>query len=236
MNFGTKNVTVEERKSLGISYGILKLKLSDFTLTPSANGSGNHSLQFIVEEDAPVGEDGYEYEGLIYGKKKAANKSGRIQFEVPFNITSNETKLKSLQDSLADLGNKTGCRQELDFITADTLEEYLKKVLKVLDNKYAYFVIKAEEYINNTGKISLRRTFKAWKKDANLIIFPANSVVTKEGNTQKIVTPEGKEYTWDKNNVYDYKPAVKPDPDTEPVENPLSFGEPTKPIGSDLPF
>lgn len=211
MSFGTKNVTVEERKSLGISYGILKLKLVDFTLTPSSNGSGNHSLQFIVEEDAPVGDDGYEYEGLIYGKRKAQNKSGRIQFEVPFNITSDEVKLKSLQDSLADFGNKTGCREELDAITADTLEDYLKKILKTLNNKYVYFVIKAEEYINNSGKVSLKRTFKAWKKDANLIIFSADSVVTKEGNKQTLTSPDGKTFTWDKDNQYDYKPFVKPD-------------------------
>lgn len=231
MSFGTKNVVVEERKSLGIAYGILKLKLVDFTLTPSANGSGNHSLQFIVEDDIPVGEDGYENEGIIYGKRKASNKSGRVQFEVPFNITEDAIKIGSLQDSLADLGNKTGCREELDAIVADTLEDYLKKVLKVIGNKYAYFVVKADEYINkNTGKAGIRRTFKSWKRDANLIIFAEDSTVIKEGDTQTITSKDGKTYTWDKNNQYDYKPFVKPDAEIQ--EGIAGNSEPS----SELPF
>ena len=38
MSFGTKSVVVEERKSLGISYGILKLALVDFNLKTAASG------------------------------------------------------------------------------------------------------------------------------------------------------------------------------------------------------
>ena len=61
MNFGTKSVNVEERKSLGISYGILKLKLMDFAFK-KAQTSDKKQLEFFVEDDIPVGEDGYEYE------------------------------------------------------------------------------------------------------------------------------------------------------------------------------
>ena len=66
MNFGTKSINVEERKSLGISYGILKLKIMDFNLKTAQ--SGKKMLEFMVEDDNPVGEDGYEYEG-VFGKR-----------------------------------------------------------------------------------------------------------------------------------------------------------------------
>lgn len=235
MKFNTKDVVVPGAGvSKAISYGILKLKLMDLVLTPSANGSGNTKLQFLVEDDNPV-EEGYEYEGVLFGKKTAQNKTGRIQYEVPFKLEEDEIKRNSLLATLADLANKINCREEFDALgdkDYQTFESYLKDAIKVVGNKYAYFVVKAEEYLGKENKVGLNRSFKAWKRDAGLIIFSADSTVTVTGNIHKIVSPEGREYTWDKSNMYDYKPIATPDKDpatgittaaTNAINDPLPF-------------
>ena len=233
MNFGTKSVNVEERKSLGISYGILKLKLMDFAFK-KAQTSDKKQLEFFVEDDIPVGEDGYEYEG-VFGKRKALNKSGRVGATIYFD-TNNETEVNAFVNNfIVVLADKLDCRNELaalDEENFNSLEDYLKKVMKVIGNKYIYLPTKAEEYVSqSTGKTGINRTFKYWGKDKPLIAFPVEgSVVTKDGNTQKIVTKEGKEFIWDKSNQYDYKPFVKPDAEIQ--EGIAGNSEPS----SELPF
>lgn len=235
MKFNTKDVVVPGTGvSKAISYGILKLKLMDLVLTPSTNGSGNTKLQFLVEDDNPV-EEGYEYEGVL-GKKTAQNKSGRIQYEVPFKLEEDEIKRNSLLATFADLANKTNCREEFDALgdkDYQTFESYLKDAVKMLSNKYAYFVVKAEEYLGKENKVGLNRSFKAWKRDAGLIIFSADSTVTVTGNIHKIVSPEGREYTWDKSNTYDYKPIATPDKD--PATG-ITIAPPAGSPANDLPF
>ena len=133
MKFNTKDVSVPGTGvSKSISYGILKLKLMDIVLTPSANGSGNTKLQFLVEDDTPV-EEGYEYEG-VFGKRTAQNKSGRIQYEVPFKLEEDNAKINSLLATFADLANKTNCREELDALgdKDQKFEDYLKDPLKYI--------------------------------------------------------------------------------------------------------
>ena len=209
MSFGTKNVQVEERKSLGISYGILKLKLMDFAFKTAQ--SGKKQLEFFVEDDTPVGEDGYEYEG-VFGKRKAVNRSGRVGASIYFDIVNDTANIDIILKSLASLADKIGCRAELDAVEANDFEDYLKKALKVVGNKYAYFAVKAEEYISSTGKTGINRTFKTWGKDSPWIIFSVDgSTVVKEGNKQILTSADGKTFTWDKDNQYDYKPFVKPD-------------------------
>lgn len=210
MNFGTKNVVNEERKSLGISYGILKLKIMDFNL--KAAQSGKKMLEFMVEDDTPVGEDGYEYEG-VFGKRKAQNKSGRISATIYFDPAIDTATTDSLLKSFATIADKTNCRAELDVVEADNLEDYLKKAVKVIGNKYAYFAVKAEEYISqSSGKVGINRSFKTWGKESPMIVFAVEgSEVTKDGNVHKLTAKDGKEFTWDKANIYDYKPVVKPD-------------------------
>lgn len=235
MKFNTKDVIVPGTGvSKAISYGILKLKLMDIVLTPSANGSGNTKLQFLVEDDNPV-EEGYEYEGVLFGKRTAKNKSGRIQYEVPFKLEEDNTKINSLLATFADLANKTNCREEFDALgdkDYQKFEDYLKDAVKVLSNKYAYFVVKAEEYLGKENKVGLNRSFKAWKRDAGLIIFSADSTVTVDKNIHKIVSPEGRDYTWDKSNAYDYKPIATPDADP----NTGITTAPTNAINDSLPF
>ena len=128
MSFGTKNVQVEERKSLGISYGILKLKLMDFAFKTAQ--SGKKQLEFFVEDDTPVGEDGYEYEG-VFGKRKAVNRSGRVGASIYFDIVNDTANIDIILKSLASLADKIGCRAELDAVEANDFEDYLKKALKV---------------------------------------------------------------------------------------------------------
>ena len=213
MSFGTKNVQVEERKSLGISYGILKLKLMDFAFKTAQ--SGKKQLEFFVEDDTPVGEDGYEYEG-VFGKRKAVNRSGRVGASIYFDIVNDTANIDIILKSLASLADKIGCRAELDAVEANDFEDYLKKALKVVGNKYAYFAVKAEEYISSTGKTGINRTFKTWGKDSPWIIFSVDgSTVVKEGNKQILTSADGKTFTWDKDNQYDYKPFVKPDADIQ---------------------
>lgn len=229
MSFGTKSVVVEERKSLGIAYGILKLALKDFNLKTAA--SGKKQLEFLVEDDTPVGEDGYEYEGVL-GKRKATNRSGRVGATIYFDI--NDAKVTdNVVKSFADIANKTGCREALDLVEASDFEDYLKKAFKVIGGKYVYFVVKAEEYISSTGKAGINRTLKSWGKDAALMIFAADSEVVKNGDIQTLTTKEGKTITWDKNNTYDYKPVVVPDKE---VENALDIPGMSKNPGDDIPF
>ena len=115
--------------------------------------------------------------------------------------------------SLASLADKTGCREQLDAVEADNFEDYLKKALKVVGNRYAYFLVKAEEYISqSTGKVGINRSFKTWGKESPWIIFAVEgSEVTVTGSIHTLTDVNGKVVTWDKNNVYDYKPIVKPD-------------------------
>ena len=234
MSFGTKNVVVEEKKSLGISYGILKLKLMDFAFKASTKSPEKKQLEFFVEDDTPVGEDGYEYEG-VFGKRKAQNKSGRIAATIYFDPSNDTATTGTLLKSLATLADKTNCRAELDAVETDTFEDYLKKAFKVVGNKYAYFAIRAEEYISqSSGKVGINRSFKTWGKESPWIIFPVDgSTVTKEGNKQTLTSADGKTFTWDKDNQYDYKPFVKPDADPLPID---VSGTSTAPNLNELPF
>lgn len=231
MSFGTKNVVVEERKSLGIAYGILKLKWMDFNFR-KAMSSDKKQLEIFVEDDNPVGDDGYEYEGF-FGKRKALNRTGKVSASIYIDLANDAENIDSLMKSFASLADKTNCREELDKVEADNFEDYVAKAFKVIGGKYAYFSVKAEEYINkNTGKSGLNRSFKSWGRNAPLTIFPVEgSEVVVTGNTQTITTEDGKTYTWDKNNEYDFKPVAVPDED--PVANaPTADGKPT----NDLPF
>lgn len=209
MSFGTKNVTVEERKSLGISYGILKLKIMDFNL--KAAQSGKKMLEFLVEDDNPVGEDGYEYEGVL-GKRKAVNKSGRIGASIYIDVDNDTNNTDLILKGLAALADKTGCRAELDTVEGNDFLDYMTKAVKVVGNKYVYFAVKAEEYVSSAGKTGINRTLKTWGKESPWIIFPVDgSTVTKDGNKQILTSTDGKTFTWDKDNQYDYKSFVKPD-------------------------
>ena len=177
--------------------------------------SGKKQLEFFVEDDTPVGEDGYEYEG-VFGKRKAVNRSGRVGASIYFDIVNDTANIDIILKSLASLADKIGCRAELDAVEANDFEDYLKKALKVVGNKYAYFAVKAEEYISSTGKTGINRTFKTWGKDSPWIIFAVDgSTVVKEGNKQILTSTDGKTFTWDKDNQYDYKPFVKPDADIQ---------------------
>lgn len=228
--YGTKNVTVEEKKSLGISYGILKLKIMDFNLK-KATSSDKKMLEFLVEDDNPVGEDGYEYEG-VFGKRKAQNRQGRVAASIYIDIDKDTAATNIVLKSLASLAEKTNSRTELDAVSGNDFLEYLTKAIKTVGNKYVYLVVKAEEYINKTtGKVGINRTLKSWGKDAPLIIFPVEgSIVVKNGNTQTITTADGKTYTWDKSNTYDYKPVATPD--AEVLNSQVPEAKPT----DDLPF
>ena len=209
MNFGTKNVVNEERKSLGISYGILKLKIMDFNL--KAAQSGKKMLEFMVEDDTPVGEDGYEYEG-VFGKRKAVNKSGKVGASIYINVDNDTNNTDLILKGLAVLADRTGCRAELDAVEGNDFLDYMTKAVKVIGNKYAYFVVRAEEYVSSAGKTGINRTLKTWGKDSPWIIFSVDgSTVVKEGNKQILTSADGKTFTWDKDNQYDYKPFVKPD-------------------------
>jgi hypothetical protein len=229
MSFGTKNVTVEERKSLGISYGILKLKIMDFNL--KAAQSGKKMLEFLVEDDNPVGEDGYEYEGVL-GKRKAVNKSGRIGASIYIDVDNDTNNTDLILKGLAVLADKTGCRAELDAVEGNDFLDYMTKAVKVVGNKYVYFVVRAEEYVGqSSGKVGINRTLKTWGKESPWIIFPVDgSVVTKDGNKQILTSADGKTFTWDKDNQYDYKPFVKPDAEIQ--EGIAGNSEPS----SELPF
>lgn len=232
MNFGTKDVQVSQQKSLGISYGILKLKLMDFTVKTAQ--SGKKQFTFLVEDDNPVGEDGFDYEGLTWGKRKATNKSGRIDATIYIDTTNAEDIKKFVINFVVALADKLNCRAELaalDEVDFNSLEDYLKAAMKVIGNKYAYFPIKAEEYKYN-DKIGINRLFKYWGKDKPLTVFSADSTVVKEGNIFKLTTPEGTEYTWDKSNAYDYKPIATPDADP----NTGITTAPTNAINDPLPF
>ena len=228
MSFGTKNVVNEERKSLGISYGILKLKIMDFNLKTAQ--SGKKMLEFLVEDDNPVGEDGYEYEG-VFGKRKTANKSGRIGASIYIDVDNDTNNTDLILKGLAALADKTGCRTELDATEGSDFLDYMTKAVKVVGNKYAYFAVKAEEYVSSAGKTGINRTLKTWGKESPWIIFPVDgSVVTKDGNKQILTSADGKTFTWDKDNQYDYKPFVKPDAEIQEVI--AGKSEPS----SDLPF
>ena len=228
MSFGTKNVVNEERKSLGISYGILKLKIMDFNLKSAQ--SGKKMLEFMVEDDNPVGEDGYEYEG-VFGKRKAANKSGRIGASIYIDVDNDTNNTDLILKGLAVLADKIGCRTELDGIEGSDFLDYMTKAVKVVGNKYVYFAVKAEEYVSSAGKTGINRTLKTWGKESPWIIFPVDgSVVTKDGNKQILTSADGKTFTWDKDNQYDYKPFVKPDADIQ--AGIAGNSEPS----SDLPF
>lgn len=232
MSYGTKNVVVEEKKSLGIAYGILKLKIMDFNL--KAAQSGKKMLEFMVEDDNPVGEDGYDLEG-VFGKRKALNKSGRVAASIYIDIDNDTANTDLILKSLASLADKTGTRAALDAIEGNDFLDYMTKAIKVVGNQYAYFVIRAEEYISqSTGKVGINRILKSWGKDSPLIIFPVEgSTVTKEGNIQTLTTKDGKTFTWDKASVYDYKPIAKPDVD--PVGSGDTF-EAAPPVNNELPF
>jgi hypothetical protein len=228
MSFGTKNVVNEERKSLGISYGILKLKIMDFNL--KAAQSGKKMLEFLVEDDNPVGEDGYEYEGVL-GKRKAANKSGRIGASIYIDVDNDTNNTDLILKGLAALADKTGCRAELDAVEGNDFLDYMTKAVKVVGNKYVYFAVKAEEYVSSAGKTGINRTLKTWGKESPWVIFPVDgSTVTKDGNKQILTSADGKTFTWDKDNQYDYKPFVKPDADIQ--ADIAGNSEPS----SDLPF
>ena len=213
MNFGTKSINVEERKSLGISYGILKLKLMDFAFKTAQ--SGKKQLEFFVEDDTPVGEDGYEYEGVL-GKRKAVNKSGRIGASIYIDVDNDTNNTDLILKGLAVLADKTGCRAELDAVEGNDFLDYMTKAVKVVGNKYVYFAVRAEEYVSSAGKTGINRTLKTWGKESPWIIFPVDgSTVVKDGNKQILTSADGKTFTWDKDNQYDYKPFVKPDEDIQ---------------------
>lgn len=230
MSYGTKDVQVEERKSLGIAFGILKLKIMDFNLK-KATSSDKKMLEFFLEDDQPVKDDGYEYEG-VFGKRKAQFRQGKAAASIYIDIEKDTAATDLILKSLASLADKTGTRAALDAVEANDFLDYLTKAIKAVGNQYAYFVVKAEEYINKTtGKVGINRTLKSWGKDAPLIIFPVEgSTVVKDGNTQTITTADGKTYTWDKSNTYDYKPVAKPDAET------LNTQSTAPDVTSDLPF
>lgn len=166
--------------------------------------------------DIVVGEDGYEYEG-VFGKRKAVNKSGRIGANIYIDVDNDTNNTDLILKGLAVLADRTGCRAELDAVEGNDFLDYMKKAVKVIGNKYVYFVVRAEEYVSqSSGKVGINRTLKTWGKESPWIIFPVEgSTVVKEGNKQILTSADGKTFIWDKDNQYDYKPFVTPDEDIQ---------------------
>jgi hypothetical protein len=228
---GSKNVKVDEYKSLGIGFGILKLKVMDYALLESTK-TGKKRLEFFVEDDNPVGEGGYEYEGAL-GKHVAANKQGRVGVSIYFDTVNDVAKINEVVRDLTVIADKIGKRAELDAVEENTIEAYLFKAVKIIQGNYVYFVVKAEERLNADGKKIVIRTLKSWGKgDSSVIIVKPveGSELTVEGNVHTLVTDK-KTITWDKSKSYDFKLLDKPD--AEPAED---TGKYTSLANDDLPF
>jgi hypothetical protein len=223
--FGTKEINVEERKSLGIGVGILKLAIMDYNLKTSS--TGKKLLEFIVEDDTPVGADGYEQEGTLYGKVKSTNKSGRAAVTIYFDVTDAAT-IGTIQRSFATIADKVGVRPQLDAITASSLEEFLNKAIPVIKGKYAWFMLAGEEYVSAAGNKGISRMFKTFGKEDTkiMIVRPVEGSVFEGDYNKQTLTTEGKSLTWERTNPYDYKPLATPDAepvDTSNTTNPLPF-------------
>lgn len=195
MNLSTKGVdtTTEVRKpSKFIAYGIQELMITGIKVNVSSTGTGSFVTSFQMETP-PVTDPTFE------GFEGAKGKIGKVQFPRIYVKPDNAVHMQELVKNIGIIADKLGVRAEVDAIewTEDmTIEKYFQVIENLFKGKYAMWKVCGEEQFKNdgSGKTSLRLALAKW------------------GFVQTVESYKVKpEITFDKNNKWDFKPAVAPD-------------------------
>lgn len=157
----TKNVSIESGVSKIIKPGNVKARILNIELVKGFNADSYH-LQLNLETE-PVGDDfigflvdkddqnGPRYLGQI-GKLRA-NQYAYETKTLPNGKTIDRDQ--SIIIALINIFTGLGLREKLDEVNADSIEEFVKEVNKLLDSSiYVYFCIAGKEWTNNEGYIN----------------------------------------------------------------------------------
>jgi len=223
MGFGTKDAVIPEGSGKvykGINGGAHVVAIMDIEVFIAASGS--KIVNLLVEDNNPV-EEGYEYEGLL-GKHTATHNYASLAMGSWFKEVDDSVKVAISKD-FASIANATGTRAQVDLISADTIDEYLQKILPMLKGKYFCTIVQEREYLSD-GKVKTTKNIKAMKADDTYITLAKPYPEYKVENN---VITNGS-WTMDFNPLYDIKKVAKPDSETPPPN------DAPPPSLNDLPF
>ena len=143
----TAGVNTEEKPSQFISYGVQKLRIVSIDTLVAKNGSGRKIYQFNMETPSIQGFEGFE---------GATGKVGRVKFPNKYILESNDADVDDLVKAVGIMTDKLGTRAELDVLDVSemNMEEYAAAIAPLITNKYAFWKITTEQYVNDKNKVS----------------------------------------------------------------------------------
>jgi hypothetical protein len=178
--FNTKG---QEAKSTGVNKniepGIVYAHVFDGSLKVSAN-TGKKSLELILETPEIKDFQGWSITKGDDNGPKFKGQSGRVSATVwtdqfnESNINKNEILYK-----LTVIATELGVRDEIDNVSANSIEDWVSQVINIIKNKDLYWFIKGEEQEYN-GKITVKLSLPKYKfvnsDDAKLDKFDKNNI------------------------------------------------------------
>lgn len=143
----TVGINTEEKPSQFISYGVQKLKIVSIDTLVAKNGSGRKIYQLNMETPSIQGFEGFE---------GATGKVGRVKFPNKYILESEDTDVDDLVKAIGIMTDKFGTRKELEALDVSkmNMEEYAIAISPFVTNKYAFFKVCTEQYVNNKGKVA----------------------------------------------------------------------------------
>lgn len=229
MGFNTKNTEIPEGSGKvykGINGGAHVLTIMDIDIFKAS--TGNKVINLQVEDTNKV-EEGYTYKGLL-GEHTAAHNFTTLAMGSWFAEELTTKSQEEIQRNLASLANGTGTREQVDAVTADTVEDYVLKVLQIIKGKPFCTIIQEREYLNSNNEVKTGKNIKTMKAGENYIVlakpYPEYKVVN------NVITNDTGSWTMAFMPEFDVKKIATPDADP----NTGITTAPTNAINDPLPF
>jgi hypothetical protein len=188
MSLSTKNIKTESKVSKTLYPGNITARIYDIQLTPGFNADSYHLVLSL--ESAPMGGD---FEGFFIDKDDQSKgrfqgQIGRVKYSqyafedktLPSGIVINRDQ--NILRSLAAIAKSLGLSEQLDSITADTIEDFVAKAKVILTDSeagYLYLCLGGRAYTDKNGytKYDLHLVKSKNKKYAFADIDHAENVV-----------------------------------------------------------
>lgn len=136
--FGTQGANDSDRMSIPqfITVGPRELRIASFEAVRTRN---KEKFKIIANlETKPIGGD-------FTGFEDAKGQVGRVDLSIYTN--GSDGYEKAAMDRIAVMANAMGIRAEVDAIRESDVDKYLKVLSKVFKDRYAWFLIGAEQYV-----------------------------------------------------------------------------------------
>lgn len=188
MSLSTKNIKTESKLSKTLNPGNITARIYDIQLVPGYNANSYHLVLFI--ESAPIGGDfeGFYIDKDDQSKGRFQGQIGRVKYSqyafedktLPSGIEINRDQ--NILRALAAIAKSLGLNNQLDSISADTIEDFVAKAKDILTDSeagYLYMCLGGRAYTDKNGytKYDLHLAKAKNKKYAFADIDNADNVV-----------------------------------------------------------